>query len=172
MERGYTQMEAEALVNQFFETEETLGPVPRHTRGRVVAALDVGDHWNVLIEWEHPHLTAQTWYDKFDVQRSMREIHPGRSTRTTGEETKTLEIRSSHDLAAVSADARRTGRHFYQVDYREFTTSLHSWQNDRVQRRGLLGLTTLARERIWITTAETKQVAAAIAATRSQVAVD
>ncbi len=75
MKKGYTQPEAEALLDQVFETETTLLGIPRRTRGRVIATIDAGDHWNVLIEWELPHLNAQSWYDKFDVQNSMRRLH-------------------------------------------------------------------------------------------------
>ncbi len=74
MSKGYTQHEAEALLDQVFETRTTLDKVPRRTRGRVIATIDAGDHWNVLIEWELPHLNAQSWYDKFDVQSSMRQV--------------------------------------------------------------------------------------------------
>ncbi|MGB8644658.1 MAG: hypothetical protein WCF84_05440 [Anaerolineae bacterium] len=82
--RGYTQREAEALVNQSFETQGSLSHVPRHTRGRVIAALDAGDHWNLLIEWALPHLPAQRWYDKFDVQHSMRAVEPEVSAEASG----------------------------------------------------------------------------------------
>ncbi len=74
MKQGYTRAEAEALVDRLFETQATLTRVPRHTRGRVIEALDAGDHWNVLIEWELPGTPALGWYDKFDVQNSMHPI--------------------------------------------------------------------------------------------------
>ncbi len=74
MVKGYTRSEAEALVDQVFETQTILDNVPRRTRGRVIATIDAGDHWNVLIEWELPHLSATRWYDKFDVTSSMRRV--------------------------------------------------------------------------------------------------
>ena len=74
MRHGYSQREAEALLDQIFETRTTLASVPRRTRGRVIGTIDAGDHWNVLIEWELPHLNAQSWYDKYDVVSSMRRI--------------------------------------------------------------------------------------------------
>ena len=172
MKYGFTQFEADTLVGQLFETRVTLGSVPRRTRGRVIEALDASDHWNVLIEWELPHLSPQIWYDKFDVQRSMRAIHSQWSATASGEEVETVEIRSSHDLSAMSADARRTGRHAYEILCREFTALLHSWQNDKRQRLGPLALTTVAREQIWITAAETRQVTAAIEANRYHVTLD
>jgi hypothetical protein len=172
MKQGFTQIEAEALVNQLFETRGTLGSVPRRTRGRVIAALDASDHWNVLIEWELPHLSAQMWYDKFDVQRSMRLVQSGGGQRAADGEMEIVEIRSSHDLAAMSADARRTGAHSYQVNCRQFASLLHAWENDKVQRAGPLGLITLGLQRIWITSGESRRVSAAIEATLSPVALD
>ncbi len=83
-----------------------------------------------------------------------------------------LEITSSHDLTATSADARRTGAHSYQVNCRQFISLHHSWERDKSLRAGPLGLMTLRLERIWITAAESKRVAEAIQATRSPVALD
>lgn len=74
MKQGYTRSEAEKLINQLFETQATLTRVPRRTRGRVTEVIDAGDHWNVVIEWELPGIPAHGWYDKYDVQRSMRPI--------------------------------------------------------------------------------------------------
>ncbi len=76
MRQGYTQREAEELVNHVFETQVSLTRVPRLTRGRVIGVIDAGDHWNVLIEWELARLSARGWYDKFDVTSSMRPIEP------------------------------------------------------------------------------------------------
>jgi hypothetical protein len=172
MKQGYTQIEAEALVNKLFETRGGISGVPRRTRGRVIEALDAGDHWNVLIEWELPHLATQVWYDKFDVQHSMHPIRPDWGQQAQGSKMDILEIRSSHDLAARSSDARRTGAHAYQVNCRQFTAWLGSWEKDKVLRAGPLGLMTLGLKQIWITAAESKRVAAAIEAERSPVALD
>jgi hypothetical protein len=172
MKQGYTQIEAEALVNQSFETLGALGSVPRETRGRVIEALNAGDHWNLMIEWDLPHISAQVWYDKYDVQRSMRLLHrKGGQERTDGE-METLEIRSSHDLTATSSDARRTGAHSYQVNCSHFASVLSIWEKDKEKRGGPLGLTTLGLQHIWITAGESKRVMAAIEATRSRVALD
>ena len=172
MKQGYTQIEAEALVNQLLETRGTISGVPRHTRGRVIEALDAGDHWNVLIEWELPHIATRVWYDKFDVQHSMHPLQPNGREAAQGAKMETLEIRSSHDLAATSADARRTGAHAYQVNCRQFTALLGSWENDKALRAGLLGLMTLGLKQIWITAAECRRVAAAIEAEHATVALD
>ncbi len=172
MNRGYSRTEAEALVGQLFETQATLMSVPRRTRGRVIEALDAGDHWNVLIEWELPHISTQVWYDRFDVRHSMRQVQSSHSEETMGEEMEILEITSSHDLSAKSADARRTGAHSYQVNCRQFNSLLHSWEKDKAQRSGPLALMTLGLERIWITAGESQKVQEAIQAMRSPVALD
>jgi hypothetical protein len=172
MNQGYTQIEAEGLVNQQLETFGALGSVPKQTRGMVIEALNAGDHWNVMIEWELPHLSARQWYDKYDVQRSMRLLHRKAGQGSTDGEKVTLEIRSSHDLTATSSDARRTGAHSYQVDCDTFTSVLRKWETDKEKRPGPLGLTTLGLQHIWITAGESKRVMAAIEATRSRVALD
>jgi hypothetical protein len=172
MSRGYTRTEAEALVGQVFETRSILGRVPLRTRGRVIEALDAGDHWNVLMEWALPHVPTRMWYDRFDVQGSMRPLPvSGGQSRAEGE-THIIEIHSSHDLAARSADARPTVAHHYQVDSREFTSTLRAWEKDKEQRAGPVGLTTVRSERIWITARESKLVLAAIKATRASVRLD
>lgn len=171
MSRGYSRAEAEALIDQVFETRSILGRVPRNTRGRVIEALDAGDHWNILMEWELA-ISTRIWYDKFDVQDSMRPV-PGSGGQSAAERgVPILEIYSSHDLAVKSADARRTGAHYYQVDRREVTSVLAAWEKDKTQHAGPLGLTTLRLERIWITARESKLVGAAIQATRYRVRLD
>ncbi len=172
MNRGYTQSEALALVSQLFETHRFLGSVPRGTRGQVIKALDAGDHWNVLIEWELPRVTRRVWYDKFDVQNSMRPVRPGWGRPGPGEEFETVEIRSSHDLTAASLDARQTGTHSYQVGCGEFLAELDSWLNDKARRAGPLRLTTLDREAIWISEPESRRVATAIKAANYRVVLD
>lgn len=76
MKPGYTHSEAEQLVNRRFETQSSLPRVPKRTRGRVIEVIDAGDHWNVVIEWELPGIVNHGWYDRYDVQHSMRPIEP------------------------------------------------------------------------------------------------
>ena len=76
MEQGYSRNEAEALVGQSFETHALLAYVPTRTRGRVIEAIDLGDQWDVLIEWDQPRIHTQVGYDKFVVQNTMRLIQP------------------------------------------------------------------------------------------------
>ncbi len=83
-----------------------------------------------------------------------------------------VEIKSSHDLTAMSAEARRTGAHSYQVNCRQFVTLHHNWERDKAQHAGPLGLMTLSLERIWLTAAESKQIEAAIQATQRSVSLD
>ncbi len=83
-----------------------------------------------------------------------------------------VEIKSSHDLTAMSADARRSGAHSYQVNCRQFVTLHRSWERDKAQQAGPLGLMTLSLERIWITAAESKQIEAAIQSTQPTVLLD
>lgn len=172
MDQGYTRAEAEALVNQVFETHAFVGSVPKGSRGRVIEAIDLGDHWNLLIEWEAPLFAARAWYDKFDVHSSMRPVPQALLHAIEEEAGETVEIKSSHDLSRPSSDARRTGRHSYRVEYRQFATALRSWKNDKQKRSTTLCLTCLSGEKIWITTGETRRLAAAIDAKRSVVTLD
>ncbi len=83
-----------------------------------------------------------------------------------------VEIKSSHDLTVMSAEARRTGAHSYQLNCRQFLSLHHSWERDQAQRKGPLGLMTLGSERIWITPAEGQQIEDAIRETRRSVLLD
>ena len=83
-----------------------------------------------------------------------------------------LEIRSARDMTASSPEARRVGVHSYQVNCRQFISVHRTWQNDKLRRAAPLSVMTLSCERIWMTEEESKQVAAAIQATRSPVAID
>jgi hypothetical protein len=74
VKQGYNRTEAEGLVDQLFETQAQLTYVPTRTRGRVIEAIDLGDHWDVLIEWDQPRIHTQVAYDKFVVQNAMRPI--------------------------------------------------------------------------------------------------
>jgi hypothetical protein len=73
---GYTRTEAEALVGKSFQTHALLTCVPTRTRGCVIEAIDLGDHWDILIEWDQPRIHTQVGYDKFVVQHAMRLIQP------------------------------------------------------------------------------------------------
>lgn len=76
MNQGYNRTEAEALVGQGFETHAPLTYVPTRTRGHVIEAIDLGDHWEVMIEWDQPRIRPQVGYEKFDVQNAMRPFQP------------------------------------------------------------------------------------------------
>ncbi len=72
MRTGYSQSEAEALVDRVLQTRRPLAEVPSGARGHVIGTIDAGDHWNIVIEWDLPRLTSVSWYDKFDVSSSMQ----------------------------------------------------------------------------------------------------
>ncbi len=83
-----------------------------------------------------------------------------------------LEIRSTHDLTARSPSARHPGSHSYRVNCRQFTSVERLWRNDKSGGDSLLGIMTLNLEHLWMTEAETRQVAAAIQDTHSSVVLD
>ncbi len=83
-----------------------------------------------------------------------------------------LEIRSTHDLTALSPSARQRGTHSYQVNCRQFTSVQRLWHHDKPQGTRLFDVMTLNFERLWMTESESQQVAAAIQAMRSPVVVD
>jgi hypothetical protein len=85
---------------------------------------------------------------------------------------ETLEITSSHSLTTSIPDRRPVGAHSYQVNCRQFISTYKSWQKHSGARGQAFGVMTLGFDRIWITEAESAQVAAAIQATRSPVALD
>jgi hypothetical protein len=169
---GYTQIEAQALVRHVVEAQQSLGRVSRHTRGRVIAALDAGDHWNVLIEWDLPHWPEQQWYDRHDVQQSIKILPASSDPESAENREDTVEIRSSHDLTARSADARRTGRHLYQVTRAELQLLLDFWKDGKAQRSEPFRLSTLSREQIWITSGESRRMAAAVRRGATRITVD
>ncbi len=172
MGQGFTKKQAQALVNQPIESHSFLGQVPRGARGQVIEAIDVGDHWNVLIEWTSLPFAPRIWYDKFDVTSAMHLLRPGKIPPADGRQSESVEIRSSHDLTATSPDARRSGAHSYWIGSREFAVQLQSWLADAKQRTTTLGLTTQDREQIWISEPEIRKVAAAIKATNYRVVLD
>jgi len=76
MKEGYTEAEAQELVNHSFETHAPFAGVPRRTQGRVIEAIDGGDHWNVLIEWNLAGKPIQQWFTKFEMKNYMRPVQP------------------------------------------------------------------------------------------------
>ncbi len=82
-----------------------------------------------------------------------------------------LEIQSTHSLTTSMTDSRPVGAHSYQINCRQFNAEYRSRQKDSAARGHALGVMTLGFERIWITTEEIEQVAAAIQSTRSPVVI-
>ncbi len=83
-----------------------------------------------------------------------------------------LEITSSHSLTTSIPDKRPLGAHSYQVNCRQFISTYKNWQRHSPAPRPAFGVMTLTFDRIWITEAESAQVAAAIQATQSPLALD
>jgi hypothetical protein len=83
-----------------------------------------------------------------------------------------LKITSSHSLSTSIPDRRPVGAHSYLVNCRQFISTYKSWQKHSATSGQAFGVMTLGFDRIWITEAESAQVAEAIQATRSPVAVD
>ncbi len=81
-----------------------------------------------------------------------------------------LEIKSSHSLLTSRPDSRPEGAHVYQVNCRQFTSTYKSWQKNGATLGQALAVMTLGFERIWITAQEAEQVAAAIRASSSPLA--
>jgi hypothetical protein len=69
---GFTKTEADDLVSRTFETRVLLPGVPLHARGCVIEAIDAGDHWNVLIQWDLRGRPVQQWYNKFELKNYMQ----------------------------------------------------------------------------------------------------
>ncbi len=76
IKEGFTEIEAQNLVEQSFETTAPFARVPQRTRGRVIEAIDLGDHWNVLIEWNLAGRPIQQWFGKSDMKNYMRQVSP------------------------------------------------------------------------------------------------
>ena len=80
-----------------------------------------------------------------------------------------LEIQSAHNLTTSMTDDRAVGAHSYQINCHQFNSAYRSWQKDNTAQGHALGVMTLGFERIWITTEEIEQVAAAIQSKRSPI---
>ncbi|HZQ08745.1 MAG TPA: hypothetical protein VFD70_19335 [Anaerolineae bacterium] len=76
MNKGFTEKEAKQLIGQSFQTHAPFVGVPMRAHGRVVEAIDVEDHWNVMIEWSLPGRPFKEWYNKHDLQTYMRPFEP------------------------------------------------------------------------------------------------
>jgi hypothetical protein len=102
----------------------------------------------------------------------MRLLPPSWDVEKNGDQPASVEIQSAHDLTSVSAYARRTGRHVYQVTHVELQLALDHWKSSKAHPEGSFGLKTLALEQIWITGGESRRVAEAIRVGKTRVAVD
>ena len=82
MSDDFTKDEAEAFVGKMFESLVDMPGVPKGTYGRAVQTDQVGDHWDVLIEWVfsqrplgRPSRRSRDWITKGVMQKYLREVH-------------------------------------------------------------------------------------------------
>ncbi len=85
-----------------------------------------------------------------------------------------LEIKSTHDLTALSPERRRPGSHSYLVSCRQFMSVLGSSRKqarrEPVKQDGRpLCFMTLSADQIWVTDAEVNKIVAAIEEAHSPV---
>jgi hypothetical protein len=73
-----------------------------------------------------------------------------------------LEIHTSTDMRVPAAATRPAGAYTYHINCRQFSTVHRAWQLDHQAQVNPLAVMTLEFQCIWMTPAETAQVAAAI----------
>lgn len=72
--KGFTENEARQLIGHSFETHAPFSGVPTRAHGLVIEALDLEDHWNVLIEWLLPGKPFRAWYSKHELLTYMHPV--------------------------------------------------------------------------------------------------
>ena len=78
-----------------------------------------------------------------------------------------LKIESAYGLTTTITTQRPVGAHTYKINTRQFQTVHRDWQRHNAAQGLALGVMTLDYERIWMTTEEVEQVAAAIQSVHS-----
>jgi hypothetical protein len=68
----FNKQDAEAQVGRNVRTLADISCVPAGTRGRVVAAEEAGNGYDVAVEWESSHL-AVDWFSKDQFERCLIE---------------------------------------------------------------------------------------------------
>ena len=81
MSEDFTQDEAKAFLGKMFECLVGLPGIPNGTHGRAVAAEKIGDHWDVVIEWDLParrigKRSPRDRLAKSVIQKFMQEVKP------------------------------------------------------------------------------------------------
>ncbi len=83
-----------------------------------------------------------------------------------------IKIQSSHSLVTSITNDRIAGEHTYSVNCHQYLSSYRSWQRQNGVQSKALGVMTLGYERIWVTEAESKQIADAIQSSHSPFKLD
>jgi hypothetical protein len=78
-----------------------------------------------------------------------------------------LELQSAHSLLTSRPDSRPAGAHVYQVHCGQFASTYKTWHKSNAALGQALAIMTVGFERIWITSEEAEQVAAAIRSNHS-----
>ncbi len=76
---NYTQAEARRLVGQVFESQVEFSRVPKGTRGKVVEIDQMGDGWDLVIEWGLPIRMPSgqglhDWFSREEMERFMQRV--------------------------------------------------------------------------------------------------
>jgi hypothetical protein len=70
--RRFTKQDAEAMLGRGVRSLADISCVPAGTRGRVVAAQEAGDGYDVSVEWESGHL-ARDWFSQDQFEQYLVE---------------------------------------------------------------------------------------------------
>lgn len=82
-----------------------------------------------------------------------------------------LEIQSTHSLITSMPDSRPVGAHSYQIKCHQFDSAYRDWQKHKPSQGHALAVMTVGFERIWFTSDEATQVAAAIQSKQSPIVI-
>jgi len=72
IKRRFTKQDAEAMVGRGVRSLVDISCVPAGTRGRVVAAEEVGNGYDVSVEWESGHLRTD-WFSQDQFEQYLVE---------------------------------------------------------------------------------------------------
>jgi hypothetical protein len=72
IKRRFTKQDAEAMVGRAVRSLVDISCVPAGTRGRVVAAEEAGNGYDLSVEWESSHLPTD-WFSQDQFERYLVE---------------------------------------------------------------------------------------------------
>ena len=70
--RRFTKHDADAMIGRGVRSLANISCVPAGTRGRVVAAEEAGDGYDVSVEWESGHL-PRDWFSQDQFEQYLVE---------------------------------------------------------------------------------------------------